>query len=214
MTTLVEVERPLSLFAEGIAGRYFHIRDLSERNDKSLEDGINGVLEGLRGFLNGVAYAQTILADFVAPIREPLATVYTSVQATIHCYRALAHLVETATDHVDDLTGTDDGPPMEWLQRQVRLEDWQDDLKHGSGVYKYVVEPIFVSAVRPTNGSTVDANARNAMWLQRFWSTYLHPLTIPSIKLQSLHRQRITPMHRPRSISATPTQKTTNLTSI
>ena len=259
MTTLAEVERPLSLFAEGIAGRYFHIRDLSERNDKeadvsnashdaysvylpttidyfsiqadnaatyrwlilqqlgfrefgtyhfdiqqarrecdelrehespeqhresdlemlfrhfeysalarklfsmieaarieqavlrhypgairhrkrlqkkfdddynneSLEDSINGALETLRGFLNGVAYAQTNLADFVAPIQEPLATVYTSVQATIHCYRALAHLVETATDHVDDLTGTYDGPPMEWLQRQVRLEDWQDDL--------------------------------------------------------------------------------------
>jgi len=33
VTTLAEVERPLSLFAEGIAGRYFHIRDLSERSN-------------------------------------------------------------------------------------------------------------------------------------------------------------------------------------
>ena len=37
MTTLVEVERPVSLVAEGIAGRYFHIRDLSERNDKEAD---------------------------------------------------------------------------------------------------------------------------------------------------------------------------------
>lgn len=259
MTTLAQVERPLSLFAEGIAGRYFHIRDLSERNNpdegvseashdafslylpgsidyfsiaasnaatyrwlvlqqlgfreygtyrfdiiqarrecadlrehglpdqhresdlellfrhfeypvlarklfslleaarieaavlrhypgaipyrkrlqhkfnddynnKSDEVGVNGALKTLQGFLNGVPNARTNLTNFVNPIHDAEATVYTSVQATMDCYQALAHLIESATESAD-VFDTTDGPPMEWLQRQVRLEDWQDDLE-------------------------------------------------------------------------------------
>ncbi len=260
MTTLAEVERPLSLFAEGIAGRYFHIRDLSERsnanahaseashdaysvylpgsidyfsipasnaatyrwlilqqlgfrefgtyrfdihqarrecddlrehelpeqhresdlellfrhfeysalarqlfsiietarietavlrhypgaipyrkrlqkkldddyNNESREVGVNGALKKMQAFLNSVPNAQTNLAVFVNPIQDAKATVYTSVQATVDCYQTLAHLIEIATDNADDLIETTEGPPMEWLQRQVRLEDWQDDLE-------------------------------------------------------------------------------------
>ena len=79
--------------------------------------------------MNSVPNAQTNLAIFVNPIQDPKATVYTSVQATVDCYQTLAHLIEIATDNADDLIETTEGPPMEWLQRQVRLEDWQDDLE-------------------------------------------------------------------------------------
>ncbi|MFP6796045.1 MAG: VWA domain-containing protein [Pseudomonadales bacterium] len=260
MTTLAEVERPLALFAEGIAGRYFHIRNLSERSDAEVrvsdashdaysiylpgsvdyfsipesnaatyrlmvlqqlgfrefgtysfdinqarrecadlrehelpdqhresdlellfrhfeypflarrlftviettrietavlrhypgaipyrkrlqdkldaeyddeleDDGVNSALQTLSAFLHGVPHAQSNLASCVSAVRDLAATVYTSVQATIDCYRRLAHLIDRAIENSEDLIEATEGPPMEWLQRQVRLEDWQDDLE-------------------------------------------------------------------------------------
>ena len=130
--TLVETARIESAVLRHYPGAIPYRKRLQHKfnddyNNRPGEVGVYEALKTLQGFLNGVPNARTNLTNFVNPVHNSKATVYTSVQATMDCYQALAHLIEIATESADVMETTD-GPPMEWLQRQVRLEDWQDDL--------------------------------------------------------------------------------------
>ena len=93
-----------------------------------------GLLVTLRAYVLGAAPGNTPLATQLAEILTPLAArasdVYTAAAAGLQCYALCepmlhssggAELVEPDAGELDD--------PTHWLQREARLEDWQEDLK-------------------------------------------------------------------------------------
>ncbi len=70
------------------------------------------------------------LVPLVAGVLAPAADVYTSAAATAACFDALDITLEAASG---ELAANDDGPAMEWLQREVRLEDWQREFANLEG---------------------------------------------------------------------------------
>ena len=91
--------------------------------------GVAGELNMLRGWLNGVADAHSPLVDQAEGIDGPDADVYTSAAAAVACYLALESLIAVELVGAAQEELLDDAPPMEWLQRQARLEDWEEDLQ-------------------------------------------------------------------------------------
>ncbi|MCZ6888111.1 MAG: VWA domain-containing protein [Gammaproteobacteria bacterium] len=221
MTALVDIERPLSLFAEGIAGRYYHLKTgetaradahnlyLPERIELFEDPHMNGaayrliVLNQL-GFREFGTYtfdvdvAREMIEDIGARPkpdfhRESDLTIFFNHFELPDIARRLFYIIETARVehqvlkcypgarkyraaldphlHLDDLEiaaqpylegvrnddatvydsaaaaaacyatlevnwldteaaaeGVEQAPPMEWLQREARLEDWREDL--------------------------------------------------------------------------------------
>ena len=76
-----------------------------------------------------------LLVQACATARTPAADVYHSATATFHCYQLLdaAGLLQSpaavaAAEAVEGITYQGE-PPVEWLQREERLEEWNDELK-------------------------------------------------------------------------------------
>ena len=63
-----------------------------------------------------------VLLPLARAVLEPTADVYTSAAATLACYERLAVAAPDMTPAAD----SDDA--IEWLQREARLEDWQEEL--------------------------------------------------------------------------------------
>ena len=68
--------------------------------------------------------AKTPLLPLAVEALRPDADVYASASATVACYRALDGDLETAPQG-----DAGDGERLEWLQREARLEDWQEELQ-------------------------------------------------------------------------------------
>ena len=64
------------------------------------------------------------LLPLAIEVLQPAADVYTSATATVACYEALDDGSE-AMPHGE----SGDGERLEWLQREARLEDWQEELQ-------------------------------------------------------------------------------------
>ena len=77
----------------------------------------------LRGALLGVDLESRLL-PFVVDVLAPDASVYTSAKATVACVDFLG----VGTDAALDGTRAPDDETMGWLQREVRLEDWDEEL--------------------------------------------------------------------------------------
>ena len=94
---------------------------LAERRAKPV--GELGALETLCIALLGVD-VESRLFPLAAEVLEPLADVYTSAAATVACYEALAIGSEPEAESTERAEGT----TMEWLQREARLDDWDEEL--------------------------------------------------------------------------------------
>ena len=77
----------------------------------------------LRGALFGVDL-ESRLFPFAIDVLAPDANVYTSANATVACVEVLGFDADAASNSMD---ATDD-ETMGWLQREVRLEDWDEEL--------------------------------------------------------------------------------------
>ena len=82
-----------------------------------------GALETLCMALLGVDM-ESRLFPMAAEVLEPTADVYTSAAATVFCYEALAIGSEPEGESVERAEET----TMEWLQREARLDDWDEEL--------------------------------------------------------------------------------------
>ena len=83
----------------------------------------------LRAALLGLAAASR-LYPFAVAVLTPDADVYTTAAATATCLEALA---PESVDALPDDSGTDGDPTMEWLQREARLDNWDEELANLDG---------------------------------------------------------------------------------
>ena len=81
----------------------------------------------LEAALDGLA-ADSILLPVAVDVLDPEADVYTSAAAVLACHTALQLVPEAPVT-----TAADDEPAMEWLQREARLEDWDEELSNLEG---------------------------------------------------------------------------------
>ena len=80
-------------------------------------------LERLGVALHGVE-VDSLLFPLAVEVLAPMADVYTSAVATVACYEALGIALASegeASERVEEAT-------MEWLQREARLDDWDEQL--------------------------------------------------------------------------------------
>ena len=80
-------------------------------------------LERLCAALLGVD-VESRLFPLVAQVLAPVADVYTSAAATVACYEALASGLDRREETGERAAET----TMEWLQREARLDDWDEEL--------------------------------------------------------------------------------------
>ena len=80
-------------------------------------------LEALCTALLGVD-VESRLFPMAAEVLEPMADVYTSAAATVACYEVLAIGSEPEGESAERAEAT----TMEWLQREARLDDWNEEL--------------------------------------------------------------------------------------
>ncbi len=90
---------------------------------------VAGELVRLQAALCGVAAADSLLLPFAFDVLAPTADVYTSAAAAQSCYAALGLEAQVHNAAI----AAEDGPPMEWLQREARLEDWDEELANLEG---------------------------------------------------------------------------------
>ena len=90
---------------------------------------VGGELVRLQAALCGVAAADSLLLPFAFDVLAPSADVYTSAAAAQSCYAALGLEAQVSNTAI----ATEHGPPMEWLQREARLEDWDEELANLEG---------------------------------------------------------------------------------
>ena len=89
--------------------------------------GIAAELDRLGAALDGIPTDSTLFPLAVDAL-SPDADVYTSAAATHACFAALSLTAAT------EATATPDGEPaLEWLQREARLEDWDEELANVEG---------------------------------------------------------------------------------
>ena len=107
------------------ARRYRHaLRAHVERTyEASANDGVQRELDELQAAFDGVPAARSALLPYAVGVLAVDSDVYTSAAATLACFDALA--LEAVA--VAGTRGAD-GPPMEWLQREARLADWDEEL--------------------------------------------------------------------------------------
>ena len=82
-----------------------------------------GGLETLCLALLGVGVESRLL-PLAAEVLAPTADVYTSAEATVACYEALGVGLDSAGEPAERAEET----TMEWLQREARLDDWEEEL--------------------------------------------------------------------------------------
>ena len=85
-------------------------------------DGIAGEVERLEAALEGLPVASAF-ALHAGAVADEDADVYDSAAAVTACMDSLELYPESF-----DEPGSTEGPELEWLQRQTRLEDWDEDL--------------------------------------------------------------------------------------
>ncbi len=85
-------------------------------------DGIAGELERLEAALEGLPVESEFMVH-AGGVADEGADVYDSAAAVTSCMDSLALSPEPAGEAV-----AGEGPQLEWLQRQTRLEDWDEDL--------------------------------------------------------------------------------------
>ena len=113
------------------AGRYLHAL-IDRRNAtyvETLDTGVLAEIERLEAALDGVAAADSALFPLAVDVLAPGADVYTSAKVTHGCYEAL-RLTEQERSAT---SATDAEPSLEWLQREARLEDWDEELANLEG---------------------------------------------------------------------------------
>ena len=95
----------------------------------TFDTGVLAEVERLEAALDGLAAADSPLFPLAVDVLGPDADVYTSARAAQHCYEALrlSEQEKVAT------TPADGEPSLEWLQREARLEDWDEELKNVEG---------------------------------------------------------------------------------
>ena len=89
---------------------------------QAYSDGIAGEVERLEAALEGLPVASAF-ALHAGAVADEGADVYDSAAAVTACMDSLALYPEPS-----DEAGPNEGPQLEWLQRQTRLEDWDEDL--------------------------------------------------------------------------------------
>ena len=114
-----------------VLGRYpgaarYRRRLLEERSaayepPENAEGAVAGELKRLEAAFDGIDAGSRLL-PLAAGVLADAADVYASAAATHACYQALA--LDTSGPQVP----TDGEPALEWLQREARLEDWDEEL--------------------------------------------------------------------------------------
>ncbi len=96
--------------------------DVRLGSKQAYSDGIAGEVERLEAALEGLPVASAF-ALHAGAVADEGADVYDSAAAVTACMDSLALYPEPS-----DEAGPNEGPQLEWLQRQTRLEDWDEDL--------------------------------------------------------------------------------------
>lgn len=114
-------------------------------------------LETLCGALLGVG-VESRLFPLVAEVLAPTADVYTSAAATIACYEAL----EIGPDPEVAPAERGEETTMEWLQREARLDDWDEELadKDAEIAALEFAELVSAEETRAGNASGQDGETR------------------------------------------------------
>ena len=95
----------------------------------TFDTGVLAEVERLEAALDGLWAADSALFPLAVDVLAPDADVYTSAKATHLCYEALR-----LTEQERVATVPADGEPsLEWLQREARLEDWDEELANLEG---------------------------------------------------------------------------------
>lgn len=126
---IVETARVQAAVERRYPGTRKYRRALQAHLD-TIAAGAGDELEALRGALAGLSATQSRLLPLAAEVLSSEADVYTSAAATVACFDALGIESETAAN---GLAGPDKGLAMEWLQREARLEDWDEELAQLEG---------------------------------------------------------------------------------
>ena len=113
------------------ARKYRHLLqpEIDRKFDPTM-DGIKGELYSLQAVLNHVSIASSSLVSLTSFATKLESTVYDSASSAVTCYEILA----TKLLHISDTTAgeteyQEEGLPLDWLQRQVRLEDWEQEVE-------------------------------------------------------------------------------------
>ncbi|MCY3623650.1 MAG: hypothetical protein OXH68_18315 [Gammaproteobacteria bacterium] len=114
-------------------------------------------LEELCGALLGVD-VESPLFRLAAEVLAPVADVYTSAAATVACYEALAIGADAETETGERAEET----TMEWLQREARLDDWDEELadKDAEIAALEFAELVSAQETRVANSSGQDGDTR------------------------------------------------------
>ena len=96
----------------------------------SLRD-LAGELAILQAGLNGIP-VDSLLLPLAQAALAPTADVYTSAAATVACFDALGIVVDRSSEAAAGEEG-EEGETLEWLQREARLEDWDEELAELEG---------------------------------------------------------------------------------
>lgn len=106
--------------APSLARRLFHLLEHARIEARALAK-----YPGARKYRDALAPHTPPLPDFLHDVaqglRAPNATVYTTAASVVACYEALAPEAQPFPSR--EFPGQ-----MEWLQREARLEDWEEDL--------------------------------------------------------------------------------------
>ena len=101
--------------------------EIDRKFDRNIS-GITGEIDLLQATLNKVPDAKSRLFHLTKTALSLGASVYESANAAIACYKALD--LHEITEETNLIAGQqEEGLPLDWLQRQVRLEDWEQELE-------------------------------------------------------------------------------------
>lgn len=106
------------------ADRYrLALLDVHLGSPRVYSEGIAGELERLEAALEGLPVESSFVVH-AAAVADEGADVYDSAAAVTSCIDSLQLIPEAAPGEAMP----NEGPQLEWLQRQTRLEDWDEDL--------------------------------------------------------------------------------------
>ena len=117
-----------------------------------------GGLEALCLALLGVV-VESRLFPLAAEVLTPMADVYTSAAATAACYEALGIGLDSEAEPAERVEET----TMEWLQREARLDDWDEELadKDAEIAALEFAELVASDETRAANASGLDGDTRD-----------------------------------------------------
>ena len=124
----VRVERLMLQIYTG-ARRYRHeLQKYYEACFVSYDDLLANQLANLEGALRGVDIAESYLVGTVETELNEDPSVYGSANATVSCYQELIPLVSEDMKSLAMPATLDNEPSFKAIQRETRLEEWQDEL--------------------------------------------------------------------------------------